>query len=436
MKNDPSSISKRGIVSLEACIFLTIFIFIVLLLTGFFQMFMAQNITAHVLLQTSNSLALDSYATSQLKEPGGLGELISGFLVRFYGNEQQKPTFVTDEAWYKGKGDRGFDSIIRTRFIGYLADGDDTEAHKYLNAVRVVGGLNGLDFSESKIENGNLYVTLKYDLEFAFRIGSLTVANVRQTAASRMWADDADSLDLVWNNHGGASIVITDHMDLPGYAKDIIYGPQRDGSSGLWAAAADNPDIMDMILALEKFCKSPYPFTEVYLLNASDSVWGFGHNGLLLKKEDGTSLYMSFGPFENGVDAVYGTPATAFFAVLDEKATKELLGGDREAPVAVGISGKDQSGTVGKEKHTYNNSLQISVTNNEGMKIASAMAATIAAPGVYNVMPTGGVYQNQCATVANDVLNSAGKGIQPSETNFTGIPNFLFDATAAKHKNP
>ena len=441
MKNDPvrqtacQSVRKaeNGMVTLEACIFVTMFMLIMILLLGLFQMFLAQNITAHVLLQTAESLSLDAYATSKLKgddaEAGGLGPMISGFIVGFFGNQDQDPAFVTDEAWYDGKGSRSFANVVQTRFVGFLTEGDDGAANRYLNLVRIADGLSGLDFSETEIVNGDLKIVLKYDLKYSFQIGSHGTVPVRQTAVSRLWADNADSKNQTWNEGGHTSIVPEKDKNLSGFVLDIIYGPFRDGSSGLLTAAAGNKAIEDMIEELRKFDTNGFPFTEAYLLNAPNSVFGFGHNAFLLVKENGQALYCSYGPSDDSsmISSMVLSHAMASFAVLDKKQVEKLLNGDKKAPLTVGLYDEDIKGWNGQDDHIYNNSFRIPITDDEGVKMARKIAGTVAAPGTY------GVLVHQCADVANDILMAGDKGLEVGEQNITGIPNWLFQAIQEKY---
>ncbi len=188
-----------GMITLEACVSVLIFMTLMLIILGLFQMFMAQNATSHCLVQTSESLALDSYATSKLKSSewtDDIGTHISDLVTGLFGDADNNPSFVSDVAWYKGEGGTSLDSVIKTRFVGYMADGDEEKADKFLEAVNVVNGLDGLDFSDSKIVNGDLRIVLKYELEYSFKIWGLGKVPVSQKAVTRMWADSADTINL------------------------------------------------------------------------------------------------------------------------------------------------------------------------------------------------------------------------------------------------
>ncbi len=189
--------SENGMITLEACVSVMIFMTLMLIVLGLFQMFMAQNATSHCLVETSESLSLDSFATSKLKSSDitdGLDTYISDIVTSLFGSAEKSPSFVNDTAWYSG-GSVSLGSIIKTRFVGYLSGGDEEAANNFLKAVNVVNGLDGLDFSQSKIVNGDLRIVLHYDLEYSFRIWGLGTVPVTQKAVSRMWAEDANTIN-------------------------------------------------------------------------------------------------------------------------------------------------------------------------------------------------------------------------------------------------
>lgn len=73
---------EEGAITLEACVSVLVFLVLMLFLAGFFKMYMAQNATAHTLLQTSQSLSLDEYSAERIGNGGweSVGDLINGLL--------------------------------------------------------------------------------------------------------------------------------------------------------------------------------------------------------------------------------------------------------------------------------------------------------------------------------------------------------------------
>ena len=182
--------NDNGVITLEACISVLSFLILMLLLLSLFVMFMAQNVTSHVVLQTSQSLSLDVYSIDKLSVSSGsietVGDYLGEFVANLFGSSDNNPSFVTDDKWYEGD-EAAIATAVKTRFVGYLIGGDETEADEFLKRMNIVDGLNGLDFSGSHVDNDTLYIVLKYDLKYDFNIWNVGTVKVEQTTCSKLW---------------------------------------------------------------------------------------------------------------------------------------------------------------------------------------------------------------------------------------------------------
>ncbi len=188
--------TEKGMVTLEACVALLLFMIIMLLMYGLFPMYMAQSATAHALLQTSQSLALDNYAAKQVGEGKILGEDgVKDVMVLLVGDflniiPESDSGFATNKEFTE-KTDN-VPEIAKKRFVSYLVGDDsseaETKADEMLKLLRVEGGLSGLDFSDSKVEGEDLKIILKYKLNYAFELDELGKADVYQETSSKLWS--------------------------------------------------------------------------------------------------------------------------------------------------------------------------------------------------------------------------------------------------------
>ena len=185
---------EKGLLSLEACIALTIFMFLMLFMYSFFVVFEARNEMAHVLLSTADILALDAYENAGLGDSGTIGQVI----YTLYGMATNGHSDFTDyRSWHKAataKDDSGnevisgeFEDIIRTRFIAYLTGGDSSKAEQILERYHVKGGVGGLDFSLSRVKDGKLYLVVKYTLEYEFQVFNGGQSEFEQSVCSKIW---------------------------------------------------------------------------------------------------------------------------------------------------------------------------------------------------------------------------------------------------------
>ena len=159
------------------------------------MVFEARNEIGHVVLATTNSLAFDTYADKNLGESGDLSQIFCGLYNIL---EDDSDGFSSKKLWYQKTQDEDsegntsinatFKDAIEARFVAYLTDGGTTEdAEAILERYHVVGGLEGLDFSESSVEDGDLTVKVKYKIEYEFRVFGMKPLELEQSACSKLW---------------------------------------------------------------------------------------------------------------------------------------------------------------------------------------------------------------------------------------------------------
>ena len=175
----------RGIISLEACISVISFLLLMLVLAGFFRMFMAQNMTAHAALETAQSLSLEAYSAKKLGNGSlkSVGDFINGLFGKI-----DDDNFSSYEDWFSSESKQAaLPGIAKTRFAAYISGDSEQEADELLERLNVVDGMDGIDFSGSYVENGMLYIVVKYELKYDFKLGKLSTVKVNQKACAKLW---------------------------------------------------------------------------------------------------------------------------------------------------------------------------------------------------------------------------------------------------------
>mgnify|MGYP005787188067 CR=1 FL=1 len=185
--------NEHGVVSLEACIVLPIFIFVLMFFYGLMVFFSGHQLLSHSLIQSAESLSLDPYATERLNiswdEMEGGKDLVQAMYADAF--TSQDPYFSSNEKWYAENSDLLIPTV-RKRFLGYLVgSGTSSEVEKAadekLKTIGVQNGLSGLDFSETKVEDGVLTITIKYRQEFVFNFQGLAAFDRQQTITITLW---------------------------------------------------------------------------------------------------------------------------------------------------------------------------------------------------------------------------------------------------------
>lgn len=152
-----------GSITLEAAMMVPMFIALMLLVNGFFVMFMGQQIMTHTLIQSTKSLAFDPYATQRVaaNTEDDLADMFVDIFSFASGNH------VSSDKWYdEAKLDK-LDEVVEERYISYLND-SEASAKELLENIGVKDGVDGLNFSGCILEDGILTVKLKYTQEFIF----------------------------------------------------------------------------------------------------------------------------------------------------------------------------------------------------------------------------------------------------------------------------
>lgn len=180
---------KEGTLTLEACLSLTLFMFLILFLYSFFTVFEAQTKIHHTLIQAAESMSLDAPATDKLnKNMEELSDLydIAGKIG--FNISNVNPEFVSPHPWYRNS--TGIEAAAEERFIAYFTDGNREKADEVLKSLRVTEGISGLDFSSCKIDQeGNINLSVTYSVEFLFDYKgfNLDPFEFTSTTISRIW---------------------------------------------------------------------------------------------------------------------------------------------------------------------------------------------------------------------------------------------------------
>lgn len=178
--------NEDGVISLEACIFLPIFILIVLFVYGFFIMFLGEEVVAHSMLQAAESLSLDSYANEKIGyddvETGGdLVTLLYGSLMGY--NDEN---FSSHQKWYNGSDKELMTKCVHDRFIGFFG-GTAGGANELADFLNIENGAEGFDFSETTVDGEELTVKVKYRQSFMYNFNGLAAFNVEKSVKVHMW---------------------------------------------------------------------------------------------------------------------------------------------------------------------------------------------------------------------------------------------------------
>ena len=151
---------ESGILTIEASIAIFLFAMMILFFLSFGNVYRAQNIVAHATLQTSQSLAVESFYRESIMA-GKIGDVI--YLISALGlGEEMNASHLS-----LGGSRTNLVREIKENFVYSIAENED-EADLLLRSVGVKDGLNGIDFSMSQVKDSNIIVSAKYSVKLQF----------------------------------------------------------------------------------------------------------------------------------------------------------------------------------------------------------------------------------------------------------------------------
>ena len=200
--------NAKGSVTVEATLCVTVFMLFALFLAGLFFNVYIQGEISHSIIQTSDSLCIEAYSLNALQTDvnTGIKVAITDLAVKIFNTANSDEYFYTDKRWFSedllleeyvkepemsviDPKNRRIDlaEIIKTRFIGYIANGDEEKADAFLEKMGVVDGIDGIDFSRSYVSSGKLYINADYKIKFLINIVNTGTIDVSQSYCSKIW---------------------------------------------------------------------------------------------------------------------------------------------------------------------------------------------------------------------------------------------------------
>lgn len=205
MKYSIKEKDENGTISLEAAIMMPIFIIVIMLIYGIMLMFSGQQLINHALIQSSESLSIDSYA-GEIKYDSNSGNrdlaydvyksfvISNGNLLDSLGstlNGNDISNFSTNKKWYNpetASEKKDMIPIVQRRFIGYLTNEKDINQGKEQakNILEKYGIKDGIDFSV-EIKDKTLIIKAKFKQDFIFDFHGLASFDREIVTNVRMW---------------------------------------------------------------------------------------------------------------------------------------------------------------------------------------------------------------------------------------------------------
>lgn len=187
----PAAIKEeQGVLALEAVISLTFFVFFMLALYSLITLFMAQYMIGHALSESSQSLSLETYGTNKLGNDWSIGGALNQLVQGIAGGGYTITDYSDNSLWFKDTytSSAKVQEVCKRRFAAYLG-GNEANADSMLKVLGVKSGLDGIDFSDTKLSGNDLTISISYKIQLTFRVDWLKLGefNAVQSVCSRLW---------------------------------------------------------------------------------------------------------------------------------------------------------------------------------------------------------------------------------------------------------
>lgn len=181
---------QEGILSVEAAISLTIYLFAMMFLVNVGQVYRAQNYMAHGLLQTGQMLAFSSYEygtdTTISKLGDGFMRLVTSLFGLVGGSHNSNGSKLDESniklAWKDGR----YPEAAKTAF-GYCAGKDTVETNGYLEKYGITGGIDSVDFTQTCRNGKDLCIRAQYRVDLPFAFFNISHIDMHQQIVCGLW---------------------------------------------------------------------------------------------------------------------------------------------------------------------------------------------------------------------------------------------------------
>lgn len=171
---------EEGNLTIEATISLTTFLFFMMFLLNFGQVYQAHNYVTHGLMQTGKRIAFASYEYSKENTLIQLADFFRS-LQLFSDNSS-----VEDSIRLSFKNNQ-YGEAVKTAFPYCVGNGKD-EVDAMLKQYGLPGGLNDLNFNDTNVVGDrDICLKVSYTVQFPFPFFSITSMKMEQQFLCRLW---------------------------------------------------------------------------------------------------------------------------------------------------------------------------------------------------------------------------------------------------------
>lgn len=171
--------NSKGYLTVEATISLTIFLFFMLFIMNFAQIYHVQNYVNHGLLQAGKMLAFNSLEYDRENIIDSAIQLVQDIGIV---GEKSSNSRAIEDLWKKEE----YAQAVKESFPYCVAASPDV-ANAALLKFGVMEGVDSLNFSGTTVEGKNLIINVTYDIHLPYVVFNIERITMHQRVVCGLW---------------------------------------------------------------------------------------------------------------------------------------------------------------------------------------------------------------------------------------------------------
>lgn len=171
--------NSKGYLTVEATITLTVFLFFMLFIMNFAQIYHVQNYVNHGLLQAGKMLAFNSLEYDRENILESAIQLIQNIGVL---GEKKESSYEIENLWKEEQ----YEEAVKKSFA-YCASVSPDVTYDTLVKYGVMEGVDSLKFSGTTVEDDKLVINVTYDIHLPYVVFNIERITMHQRVVCGLW---------------------------------------------------------------------------------------------------------------------------------------------------------------------------------------------------------------------------------------------------------
>lgn len=197
---------EKGIITIEASLSFMIFMFLIMFIYCFSNIYIAQNIMNHAVIQATQTIALESYGrekignTTAITTANTVVSEIEDIANTLFKNSGAFEISLLDSVTEIDSTNQ-LKNIVKkamTEALVNVSSGNDYEenAVNKLKSVGIDDAWNDIDFSGTKLTKEEIIITVTYDVRLKYPFFGKEKVTITKSAKSKLFKDSTRELEI------------------------------------------------------------------------------------------------------------------------------------------------------------------------------------------------------------------------------------------------